>query len=187
MMAKNPIPAAETRNPNRTVERIRGLERDKARRLLKLAKRGQRDPREKFAPVWLIGHEAQEMRRERRFASTYYLGDRAADGLCDELLRRATEGPRPGDIWAAYNPEHKSHCAWILTSKNEETGTWRGLKLRRYGCGSGYRLSSDEPCGPIAVCLHPVDVWQRLQWRIGFIKRATLRDLQITYRRPARR
>lgn len=178
--------ASETRNPNRTVERIRGLELDKRRRLLKLAKRGQRDPREKLAPCWLLGEETPEMRREKRHAAELFLG-RRSDGLCEELRRREAESPQPGDIWAGYDPDGEGYGAWILISKDEETGCWLGLRLRWFESPSGYRLRPEEPCGPIAVCTSPVGIWQRLQWRIGYVAHATLRDLQISNRLPGRR
>ncbi len=178
--------ASETRNPNRTVERIHGLERDKARRLLKLAKRGQRDPREKLAPAWLLGHETPGLRREKRNAVELFLGQRT-DELCEELRRREAESPQPGDIWSGYDPDGYGYLAWLLISKDEETGMWLGLPLRWFGSLGGYRLRPEEPCGPIALDAGPVGIWQRLQWRIGFVSRATLRDLQISHRRPTRR
>jgi len=178
--------ASETRNPNRTVERVHGLERDKRRRLLKLAKRGQRDPREKLAPAWLLGDETPEMRREKRNAIELFLGQRT-DELCEELRRREAESPQPGDIWADHDPDGYGYLAWLLISKDEVTGMWLGLRLRWFDGPSGYRLRPEEPCGPIALCLDPVGIWQKMRWRIGLVSRATLRDLRISHRRPARR
>lgn len=182
-MNTNPVlsQATETRNPNRTMERIHGLERDKRRRLIKLAKRNQSDPRQKLASGWLLGYEDGETRSEKHAASVRYLGLEATDELCNELSRRAIWSPRPGEIWVGED-EEDGQQAWLLIRQDADTGTWLGLSLlpvkeSRFGT----KLDSEEPCGEIALCMRAVGIRPRLKWRIGFIRQSTLRSLQLAH------
>lgn len=178
--------ASETRNPYRTVERIRGLERDKRRRLIKLAKRNQRDPREKLAPAELQAYwdpYASEFKRD--------LVERFLGGPClqrEELCERANRGPEPGDIYVGYEEDEDQYAAWLLLHQ-DATGCWLGLRLVQVFLGLGesnetFRLPNDEPCGPICLKRRSEGVWPRLQWRIGFISE---RQLELMRSRMLRR
>lgn len=183
MNADRVTQASETRNPNRTVERIHGLERDKRRRLIKLAKRGQRDQREMLAPLQLRSFEEwNAVNPERYEVAARYLTD--PHGQQAELIERLCMSPQPGDIWGGRDPDEDRYAAWVLLEKDSETGTWLALRLRRQYCQRDcFRLAETEPCGSIVLEPRLVGIWQKLQWRIGFISAATLKDLRITYRR----
>lgn len=183
MNADRATQASETRNPNRTVERIHGLERDKRRRLIKLAKRGQRDQRETLAPLQLRSFEEwNAVNPERYEVAAHYLTD--PHGQQAELVERLCMSPQPGDIWGGRDPDEDGYAAWVLLDKDPETGIWLALRLgRKYCLRKCFRLAASEPCGPIVLKLHQEGIWQKLQWRIGFISVATLQDLRITYRR----